>query len=616
VRAACLAAVLGILLQQPAFRSRVDLIRLDVGVLDSDGRPVRDLRADDFVVRIDGVPRRVSLAQFYGPDDGPRPAASDAPVSVATNGTAQPGRVIVLVADLESITPGAEKPILETAAALLDRLSAADAVGLLTLPGRSVELTRDHAKVRDALLGLRGAGTPPAFGYTMTVREAEAFRLGDQRITAEVIERECRPSDGTCAIELRNLAMPLLIEADRRTQGLVAALSSLLTRLERIDVPRTVVLLSAGVQRRPGSAAWFNDLQRAADAAGVSLAIVQIEQPGADASRRGPGGAVTRADLADGLSAIAGATGATLYHGVGRAAGAFDRIRSEIVHSYQLALESLPSDADGRRHRLEVEVKRDGVTVRARRELARTGTPPRTMNPVDLLAQPVALTEAPLTVATYMTRGDDASTLKVIVLVESNAASAEGPAAYAFSVADGERPVFETADRMAAGSPAVSVAAQLPPGRYRLRAAVVDAAGRHGSLDMPIVVGLRQAGELQFSDLIVGRLEGTFAPATRVPPGAPLVALLELYSADAARLDGLTVSLDVRRAGQPSAARFPAEVRQTALDRRRLATATIPADALAPGTWLISAVVRRGDALVGQVSRGVVVEPAGGPHAK
>jgi hypothetical protein len=60
---------------QTQFRSGVDLIRLDVSVVDEAVNPVRDLRADDFIVKVDGAVRPVSFARFYGPDDVSRPGA-------------------------------------------------------------------------------------------------------------------------------------------------------------------------------------------------------------------------------------------------------------------------------------------------------------------------------------------------------------------------------------------------------------------------------------------------------------------------------------------------------------------------------------------------------------
>src|SRR5207237_8511865 len=60
--------------QQPTFRTGVDVITVDVGVIDSRGQPVTDLHAPEFTVKIDGQPRRVVTAHLvkydYTPDSG------------------------------------------------------------------------------------------------------------------------------------------------------------------------------------------------------------------------------------------------------------------------------------------------------------------------------------------------------------------------------------------------------------------------------------------------------------------------------------------------------------------------------------------------------------------
>src|SRR6188472_3836237 len=45
--------------QTPTFRSGVELVTVDVGVIDQTGKPVDDLHAADFTVKIDGQVRRV-----------------------------------------------------------------------------------------------------------------------------------------------------------------------------------------------------------------------------------------------------------------------------------------------------------------------------------------------------------------------------------------------------------------------------------------------------------------------------------------------------------------------------------------------------------------------------
>src|SRR5512141_2016995 len=50
--------------QPPSFRSGVELVMVDVGVIDRQGQPVRGLAAGDFTVTVGGVTRRVVSAEF------------------------------------------------------------------------------------------------------------------------------------------------------------------------------------------------------------------------------------------------------------------------------------------------------------------------------------------------------------------------------------------------------------------------------------------------------------------------------------------------------------------------------------------------------------------------
>ena len=49
--------------QQPVFRSGVDLVTVDVLVVDKDGRPIPELKAEDFTVAVDGKPRRITSVE-------------------------------------------------------------------------------------------------------------------------------------------------------------------------------------------------------------------------------------------------------------------------------------------------------------------------------------------------------------------------------------------------------------------------------------------------------------------------------------------------------------------------------------------------------------------------
>ena len=50
--------------QPPSFRAGVEVVSVDVGVVDKQGQPLRDLTASDFVVTVAGQPRHVVTAEY------------------------------------------------------------------------------------------------------------------------------------------------------------------------------------------------------------------------------------------------------------------------------------------------------------------------------------------------------------------------------------------------------------------------------------------------------------------------------------------------------------------------------------------------------------------------
>ena len=115
--------------QPPIFRSGVELIEVDASILDRDGNPIEDLRTADFSVTVDGEARAVVQAQFISlraPAESTLLAdfpAEDAAHS--SNTDADPGRLIVILVDEESIPFGEGRHVMRAAGAFVDSLSPA-----------------------------------------------------------------------------------------------------------------------------------------------------------------------------------------------------------------------------------------------------------------------------------------------------------------------------------------------------------------------------------------------------------------------------------------------------------------------------------------------------------
>src|SRR5258708_2364660 len=85
--ALCAIGATAILAAQPparsgqVFRSGVDVTTIDVTVVARNGDPIRDLKAEDFTVNVDGKPRAIVSAQFVGFDEPSAESKAAAPAS-------------------------------------------------------------------------------------------------------------------------------------------------------------------------------------------------------------------------------------------------------------------------------------------------------------------------------------------------------------------------------------------------------------------------------------------------------------------------------------------------------------------------------------------------------
>lgn len=100
--------------QQPStFRTQADVVVVDVHATDAAGRPVANLQAGEFTLRVDGRPRPVEGVQFIGSPAGgsgaipPAPRAPRPVVSTnAIDAAAPPVRTVLFVFDEANIRSG------------------------------------------------------------------------------------------------------------------------------------------------------------------------------------------------------------------------------------------------------------------------------------------------------------------------------------------------------------------------------------------------------------------------------------------------------------------------------------------------------------------------------
>ena len=611
----------------PLFRSGIELLPVDVSVLDGAGRAVPDLQADDFVVTLDGRPRTVRFARFYGsvPEATARPAApdavvdEDAPPQHVSNTAGPPGRVVIFAVDRDLLRAGSGKFVLHTAAALLDRLTPADAVGFVGLPVGAMTLERNHDRVRRAIESAVGTRRdPPHWRYRIEFGEALAFERRDTTAIRDVLERECLLDTPDCPLRVSDQAREMLFTIRADTQSTLAALRQVLGYLRDIDGPKQVVLLSGGLWFEQEMLTEFNLIKSEAAAARVLVHAILVDQVLFDVEDRGrASSAFARSERQDGLRQLAASTGGAFYHAVGRAEGVFEQVAAETMSVYQLGVETRPDDARATPHALRVRVSRPGLTVRSRSHVlaaapSQAATPDARLRA--LLQQPIDVPELPIALASYSTRGGTLATSKVILAAEVGPwASRPASIEWAWAIFRDDRRVADGRSRSAAtgNEPTIIVtAAELPPGRYRVRFAAVAPDGRGGTIEAALPVGLHGSGEIQLSDVIVGRMtDAGFEPRSSFKTGGDLHALIELYASEARALERATVRWKLYRRpdAQPVSVVESGSQTSASPGRRVSELHLVVPDRI--GDYVLSVVASLDGRPFGQVSRSLQVTP-------
>ena len=596
------------------FRSGREVLTIDTSVRDANGRPLTDLQPSDFSVRIDGEPRRVLTARLFG-TNAASAAKPETPVArFIRNADTPSGRVVMFAIDRDSIRPGSEKALLDTAASMLGTLSPADAVGAIGLPGAATDLTRDHAVVGDAIR--RMTGTEPVSGgrHFISWPEAIGYDRKDAVTITAVTTRECPERDpilrANCVKELVDQARELLLAGHAHAETVISNLTRLLDNLSPFSAPKHVVLISAGLPFDVELLSRYQDLAFKAAQSHVALFVVHLDQPPFDASDRLPSAQIFGGrEQTEGLGNIASITGGLFFSGIGKATGAFDRIASDINFFYELGVESKASDADGKSHKIDVKVAREKATVRA--PSATALAPPSRASDADILkhalAEPTDVAELPLEVATYMTHSSDVEKVRVIVAAGVPPDAGVTPAQWGAVIISAGKVIGAVTGLVAssAATPWTTTGTiDVVPGRYRVRTAIVDAAGRIGVLEVPLAVGLRGVGEVLMSDVILGTAsDGRLQPRARVQQGEAGIGMIELSSS--APLADTTGFLQIVAAGGTTPAlRRPLQLRTRADDKSIVVgEATLDLSLVPPGTYTASAVLERGGAGFARVSR-------------
>ena len=147
--------------QLPRFRAGVELVRVDVVVLDTDGRPVTGLTADDFVLfdrgRATPVSTFTEVAHAPAIESRLPSAPRDVPADVSDNFSVGAARVVALVIDDINLWIERVDAVQRLAHRVIDEMGPDVAMAVIFTSGKGgVEVTQDRALLRRAVDAMDG----------------------------------------------------------------------------------------------------------------------------------------------------------------------------------------------------------------------------------------------------------------------------------------------------------------------------------------------------------------------------------------------------------------------------------------------------------------------------
>lgn len=622
-------------IQGPTFRTGVEVIAVDVAVVDGRGKPVEDLLSPDFVVKIDGEPRRVVSAEQVKIDieAAKREYAARVETLYTTNLTPTNGRMIVIAVDQLNIRPGAVRPLLATVAKFLESLSPADRVAFVAYPepGVFVDFTDDRLKLKKAME--RVVGTQSTFNGKFNIGLYEAVAINDRhddRVYGIVTQRECRRLVG---FALEQCERDVLVESEmmvssvrQDTNQSLRGLFQLLQYLALIEGPKSLILMSEGMVL--DSQSDLDLVIRAAAVGHVAVNVLLMDVPRGDVmlQQMPPTASEDRDMQMGGLENLAAGARGALYNVIGTGENIFQRLSSELSAYYILAVEQIPGDRDDRNHRIDVEVRRRGVTIRSRRAFV-LSSPNKVRKPEealgDIMRSPFGVAELPLRVATFSRH--DAASGKVRVLIAADVGQ-PGVVNQDFSIGyvlidrDGkvvagntEKRTLSAPDGQATTAPAYLGEILVDAGSYSLRFGAVDSAGRRGGVVRDVSAWKFTGEEFALGDLLIGDFPTTGEPTVR--PGVEprvresLAAYFELYSTSSGTFDTTKVNIEIAdEQDGPALTTGPARIVPSADPASRTAQAIVSAIVLPPGRYFARARIERDGKTAGVLLRPFILD--------
>jgi len=358
------------------FRSKTELVLVNVTVRDRNGNPVRDLKREDFTLLEDNKPQQVVSFDLENTDAVLSTVAAEAPLLRATpaqgagetpalvNRPLKDRRLIILFFDLSSMQPDEIDQATTAAQNYVDKqMVPADLVAVVSLGNTltvNQDFTSDRALLKKALQGFNlGAGAGFEEGST-----------GSTEGTSE--------TGGSFTVDDTEYN---IFNTDRRLQ----ALRSIAEKLATINEKKSLIYFSSGMDRTgienqsqlrsaTNAAVRANMAIYTMDIRGLQALVPSGEAQNASLRGTSPyssksvaGQFDSNATTQETLVTLAGDTGGRAFLDSNDFGRVFTGVQQDTSLYYLLGYHSSNSARDGRFRRITVRVNRPGVKIDFRR---------------------------------------------------------------------------------------------------------------------------------------------------------------------------------------------------------------------------------------------------------
>ena len=412
--------------------------------------------------------------------------------------------------------------------------------------------------------------------------------------------------------------------AQMTSQASLTSLRNTLEALSHVRGDKTVILISGG---------WpLDDREQnpllstvASEAAAARATLFTLFVPGSrDSASRRVMSATPANDHwlhATPLDTLASMTGGASFRAEVSADSAFERLGRELTGYYRIAVEKNPTDEDGKGRRMRVQVARSGATVRAREIFDVRNYDDRSWSArlASALDSPIPATGVGLRVTSYVAADPDESGRFKLVLTGEATRVDPGEATFQVLVHDldgkkivsGEQPIGQpVGDGLA-----FSANVPLPAGNYVVRVAIIDGAGRVGSVDHRAQVRPATLGPLKATGPILVRIpvgsQATPRFALNTIAQDERLALQVGLEGESSELADADVVFDIAAtADGPALVQSTASIMPESQDGRMIAQGLADMRVLPPGVYVARARVRTASGSRGEVRRSFAVTAA------